>query len=254
MFRTCLDGLVELALPTWCPGCGAEGEALCAACRAQWSVPPRRVSPSLTARCAGQAPPVWSGPDYTGAVARTLVAWKERGRLDLTPLLGEVLARVVDQALHAIGACPVHRRSVASGGLLLVPLPSARAAVRRRGEDVVGSLARAAAAALRQTPPAGGAGLRAACLLRQRRGVVDQAGLSARERGRNMARGLRVTPSAQRLLDGRGVIIVDDVVTTGATSSEAVRVFDSYGAYVAAICTVTTTPRRGALAAPVSLD
>ncbi|MFZ0160802.1 MAG: phosphoribosyltransferase family protein, partial [Kineosporiaceae bacterium] len=117
------------------------------------------------------------------------------------------------------------------------PVPSARSAVRRRGEDVVHGLARRAAATLTRS----GTWCVAAPLLKQARVTADQAGLGAAERAQNVrgafAVGSRAVPT--------GVcVVVDDVLTTGASAAESVRSLRAAGAQVAGVATVCATPRR----------
>jgi len=76
-----------------------------------------------------------------------------------------------------------------------------------------------AAAELRR----GGMPARVLAVLRQRRAVADQAGLRARERQANLAGALVVTDSGRRLLDGARIVLVDDLLTTGASLAEAAR-------------------------------
>ncbi|WP_190137869.1 ComF family protein [Streptomyces longispororuber] len=119
--------------------------------------------------------------------------------------------------------------SVGPGLVLLVPVPSAGRAVRARGHDPVRRIAYAAAGELRRH------GIRARVLtaLRQRRAVADQAGLNSRERQANLAGALELAAGAGRLLrDAEHVVVVDDVMTTGASLAEAARALRSVdGAY-----------------------
>lgn len=103
--------------------------------------------------------------------------------------------------------------------VLLVPVPSARWAVRARGHDPVRRMALAAARELRRA----GTPARVAAVLRQRRAVADQTGLDARRRLANLAGALEVTPGAGRLLGEGGLVLVDDLMTTGASLAEAAR-------------------------------
>lgn len=112
--------------------------------------------------------------------------------------------------------------------LLLIPVPSARRAVAGRGHDPVRRIALAAARDLRRE----GVPVRVLCVLRQRRTVADQAGLSARQRVANVSGALTVVPGAVRLLAVAPVVLVDDLLTTGASLAEAARAVRAAGGKV----------------------
>ncbi|MFB4313305.1 ComF family protein [Actinomadura sp. 21ATH] len=101
-------------------------------------------------------------------------------------------------------------------------------------------MAEAAAGRLR----AAGAAVSVLQALRQRRRVLDQAGLPVGRRAANLAGALEVLPSAA--VAGRTVVLVDDVITTGATLAEAARALRAADARVAAAATVAATPLRRA--------
>lgn len=106
------------------------------------------------------------------------------------------------------------------GPVLLVPVPSARRAVRTRGHDPARRIALAAAGELRRT----GTSARVLAVLRQRCAVADQSGLDARQRVDNLAGALAVAPGGGGLLRGGGaLVLVDDLMTTGASLAEAAR-------------------------------
>ncbi|MFI6442407.1 ComF family protein [Streptomyces sp. NPDC050759] len=103
--------------------------------------------------------------------------------------------------------------------VLLVPVPSARRAVRARGHDPARRIALAAAGELRRA----GMPARVVAVLRQRRRVADQSGLNSRQRLDNLAGALAVVPGGGRLLTEGLVVLVDDLMTTGASLTEAAR-------------------------------
>ncbi|GAB2772439.1 ComF family protein [Streptomyces chlorus] len=213
--------LSDLVLPAECGGCGRPRAVLCARCRTALSgAAPRRVRPEPEP--AG-LPVTHAAARYEDGVRATLLAHKERGALALTRPLGEALAGAVRAGLREAArpgsgglVGPVHGDR---GAVLLVPVPSAPRAVRARGHDPALRIARAAAGALRRQ------GVPASVLpaLRQRRGVADQSGLDARQRLANLAGALAVAPGCGRLLRGGQVVLVDDLMTTGASLAEAAR-------------------------------
>jgi predicted amidophosphoribosyltransferase len=123
--------------------------------------------------------------------------------------------------------------------VLLVPVPSARHAVRARGQDANRRLARSAARRLSRA----GLPCRLAPVLRQGRAVADQAGLGAEQRRANLHRALTVPPYFHAALRGRQLVLVDDLVTTGASLAEAARALRAAGAPPLAAATVAATLR-----------
>lgn len=77
-----------------------------------------------------------------------------------------------------------------------------------------------------------GVPVRVLSALRQRRTVADQAGLSARQRLANVSGALTVVPGAVRLLAEAPVVLVDDLMTTGASLAEAARAVRAAGGRV----------------------
>ncbi|MGW6707486.1 ComF family protein [Streptomyces sp. NPDC054956] len=208
--------LAGLVLPVDCAGCGAVGCVLCGACRSALSgagAGPVRLSP----RPAG-LPAVYASAVYEGAVRAVLLAHKERGGLPLAGALGAALAAAVRAGGQEGAGGP--------GEVVLVPVPSARHRVRARGHDPARRIALAASARLRRA----GVPARVASVLRLRRAVADQAGLGAPARRENLAGALQARPGAGRVTAGAArIVVVDDLVTTGATLAEAVRALRAAG-------------------------
>jgi predicted amidophosphoribosyltransferase len=224
------DELLDLLLGSSCVGCGRPGRLLCPRCGAKL---PRGTFACLpTPAPDGLAPPVAAG-EYDGVLRLLVNAHKERGRFSLAAPLGDLLAGSVLAVLSGAGA---------DGGAapVLVPVPSRRAVVRQRGHDPLLRITRRAAARLR----GGGAPARVGRLLRPVRTVADQAGLSAEERATNLVGSLRCTPGAAGRLAASGVVVVDDVITTGATAREAQRALEDVGLRVLGIAVVAATRRR----------
>jgi predicted amidophosphoribosyltransferase len=140
-------------------------------------------------------------------VRPAIVAFKERGRAELARPLGAALALAVAGVLAGLSGPRPPR-------VLLVPVPGSAAAVRARGRDHVRELARRAVGELRR------AGLPAAeaRLLRRRGRVRDSAGLTAAERRANLAGSFARSSVA---VPDAVLVLVDDVVTSGATLTEA---------------------------------
>ena len=209
-----LDALAVL-FPVDCAGCGASDRALCPACRAE-------LAPLCERRMLGDGTVVFTAVRYEGAVRHTILALKEQGRTDVARALAAPLAATVAVALSATTQHATSRR-----GIELCTVPSARAAFRRRGYDPVLLLLRKA-------------GLPAA------RGVLVSVRQHAQQKalGRG-ARQLNLVGSLQARypLGGRKFVLVDDVVTTGATLTEAARAIRAGGGDVLFAVALANTVR-----------
>ena len=224
-----LADALDLVLPRRCAGCGSAGTTVCLRCRASLTGAPWRHRPTP---CPVGLPELAAAAGYQGPVRALLLAHKEHGRLGLVRPLGTALAGAVQLLLIDAPSLP----PVPLGPVLLVPVPSAPSAVRQRGHDHARRLAARAAAELRGR----GCPVRMATPLRFARTVADQAGLSATGRAGNLAGAL----VSRQSLAGCSVVIVDDVVTTGATLAEAARALRASGALVHGAAVVAATRLR----------
>jgi ComF family protein len=188
---------LDLALPATCAGCGVEGEALCPACLP--AIRARVGLPAGTPMGLPDGPPdplaqlEWCAP-FAGTVRRALHALKYAGERRLARPLGEAVAARWARA--------------GAGGTLLVPVPVHASRRRERGYDQAELIAAAAGTAL---------GLPMLPLVARSRATAPQFRLDRRHRASNVAEAFAVPAGGGALVGGREVVLVDDVVTTGAT-------------------------------------
>ena len=211
-----LDGLAVL-LPVECAGCGTADRGICAGCRSALVAPDRAgrhllVAPGAPASGSGDLP-LWFAVGYEGVPKEILHALKESARLDGARPLGRLLGVAVADALEAI-----EPRLPAGARLETLVVPSSRSAFRLRGYNPVESLLRWA-----------GPQPHRATGLRYRRTPRDQASLGADERWANLSASIEAVSTR---LEGRHLLLIDDVVTTGATLLECRRAAECGGASV----------------------
>lgn len=226
---------LTLATPPACAGCGRSGAVVCAPCQTAMGVAPRRHSPEPRPQ---EWIPLTVCTTYEGVTRGVMTAWKERGRRDVAGHLAALLTQSVRAAVAAdppsgTATCPV----------VLVPIPVSSASRRRRGEDAWQRVVRRAAGVLVHA----GVTVSVDPCLRMMRQPRDQAGLSAQARRMNLT-GAYACPRPPTTAGI--VVIVDDIVTTGATMSEAARalrlagVSHPRGAAIAATARATGTLGR----------
>jgi predicted amidophosphoribosyltransferase len=207
--------VLDLILPLECGGCRTPSTRWCEACAMELAVRPDE--PHLISPRVDPQVPVFALGRYAGARRQAILALKEQGRGDLVAPLAHVLALGVHRLL-AWG--------MVETPLTIVPAPTRRWAARRRGGDPVARLAHVAVA--RHPDITVVAALRMQALTR------DSVGLGSAERERNVAG--RVLPRGR--LPRTEVLLVDDIVTTGATAKESVRVLTAAGVRVAAVLAI----------------
>ncbi|WP_018348065.1 ComF family protein [Longispora albida] len=221
-----VSDLLDLVLPSACPGCGGPGQ-LCHSCHAQLAVPPTRAAPDPV---PDGLPPCLAIGEYTGVLRDLVLAYKERGRRGLARPLGAALA-------------PAAAWLAQGGPVLLTPVPSTRAAIRSRWMDHTALLARSAAATLRSAGYEAGVSRLLRALPRP-----DSAGLSATERATAAAAAyqLRAGPGTAR--PPGPVVLLDDVLTTGSTLAAVAHRLRSVDIEICgAIVLAATRRRRGVI-------
>ncbi len=248
-----LRDLAAVAAPVACVVCGSVDRSLCPACAAavrRRTLHPFQAQDGAAALPAAEQPPglaraehddplpVLAAGAYGGGLARILLAFKNRGHTDLAGFLVPVLAGV----LRAAAA----QASLASGSerLVLVPVPGSAYSRRRRGYLPLALLIRAVKRRGLLPPECSVLPLvryRAALpALRGSNGPRrTQKGLGSGGRRRNV----RDTMTARRPgLEGLNCVVVDDVLTTGATVGETVRALRAAGAHVWCAAVIAATP------------
>lgn len=209
---------IDLLFPVECAGCGAYRRGLCAACR-------QRLRPQPFQSELGDGTPVWAALGYEGTVRRVILSLKEHGRTDVVRALAVPLAVAVAAALDQ---APPPAGEITAWNLEIAVPPPGRASFRRRGYDPLSLLVRAAKLA------------RPVSVLDNLHERAAQKNLDRAHRQSNLAGSM----VGRGPLTGRRFIVIDDVVTTGATLAEAIRALRGGGGQVVAAAVLAATPRH----------
>ena len=219
--RHAFHGLVDLLFPLHCAGCGRTGPGLCDDCGREFGGLRRVVRPILEA-----GPEVYALGRYGGGARRAVLAYKENGQRHLAEPFGRLLAAA------GRGAAGLHGWS-SDRPWSVVPAPSRAIASRRRGGAHMARVARRMADAL-------GASAQVADCLVTKPGAKDSAGLDAAERVHNLSGGV-VVRTGLLPREGARIVLIDDVITSGATVASSLRALESSGIGVDVVLSLTAT-------------
>ncbi len=191
-----LRNLNELIFPSRCISCGALGLALCSQCRRGWNPHFYQIE---IGRDDATCLTVYSSVLYS-TVAQKIILGAKESHLKACDLL------VSEAITHSL------RRLLAKSSIdFLIPIPSRESAARLRGRQFITDISQGASQAF---------SIPIASPLRHRRRVKDQTGLDLQARWNNVEGAFVV--EGEHGLRGN-VLLIDDLVTTGATLSEAAR-------------------------------
>jgi ComF family protein len=196
-FIDALLGLQSLVFPSSCIICSRSSEKICKQCNAQWISRPR-FTKFVDVPTASVVP-------YSSEVSSVVLKAKEDGNRVARRLIAEALYKAVDLISTENKYQP----------FVLVPIPSSRQAIRKRGESflhpILNHVNEIAAAHSRNW-------IWRELLIHKKR-VRDQAGLNFRERSQNLKGVFEVR---EDVVEKRPIILIDDVITTGSTLKNAI--------------------------------
>jgi ComF family protein len=206
-FRCAACGEIVEDMPGFCPACFQQlrfiTAPLCVQCGAPFEVP---VSASTRCGACLASPPPWSAAraiwHYEGSARVPILRLKYGDRTDLVTLF----------VRHLVAACA----ELSTPDSLLVPVPLHRWRMLRRTFNQSALLVQAMAKATR--------------LPHSLTGLEPQQGLTRSQRQQNVQAAFRVAPARRLLIQGKTIILVDDVLTTGATVTAAAKVLLRAGA------------------------
>lgn len=211
MRKSPLKNLADLIFPSRCIGCSQLGISICSNCRSSWH--PHTYFREVIVE--GISYPVISSVQYSPVASRVLLSAKESNIAAADKLLIDAISHSLSHFIKRFG------------GRTLVAIPSRRSATRKRGRNFLCEITSEVAKISENR-----ISFSDTQLLVHSRSVKDQSALNSKQRVSNVS-GALVVPSKFKSRIGGGnigpLIIVDDLITTGATLAEAIRALRAAG-------------------------
>ena len=218
-----MNSLAELIFPSRCIGCSQLGISICSLCRKSWHphIYYREIS------VLDKSYPVVSAVQYSPIASKVLLGAKESNLSAADNLLATAISHALTSFIKNYG------------GGDLVGIPSRRSATRKRGRNFMIEIAKSVAATQ---------STQSFDILQHTRSVRDQSQLDAQARTHNIAGAFCVSLKSSKsatLGNTQPLIIVDDLITTGATLAEAIRALRTAGfAVIGAVTGAVAKPLR----------
>lgn len=221
-----MGAIRDVVLPRGCAGCDAPDAVVCGECR---ELLDRTVAFDMPGTSMGRG---YACAWYRGVVRRVILGWKDHHDEECDGPLSEAMAVL---AVRCLQATVDGMRTV-----LVVPAPSSSASVHRRGRRHTVVLAAAVARACRDM----GVDARVVPLLTMDHVRGRSVQMGGGQRSRRVSG--RIAVRRPELCRHAHVIVVDDIVTTGATMRQCVDALRSSGAQVVTCLSVAYTPQPDA--------
>lgn len=196
-FRDVARGISSLVYPQFCIVCRRALKNACFKCLEIWSSRPRKTQLAIATSMAVVV--------YDNSVSTVILKAKEERNRQAQDLIAIAIFNSALQIFKRSNRAPC----------LLIPIPSSPSAIRKRGESFLHPIIRKVISMAKSE----GLDWEWADLLVHTKKVRDQAGLNSQERQRNLE---GVFELREGTMEARPIILIDDVITTGSTLTNAI--------------------------------